>query len=527
MGHLRPALRTLAVLVFIFLGMQAASAAQSVLKVNVQSDLMNIDPIWTTAYITRNHGYMVFDTLFAMDAELEVRPQMAEGHTLSADAKTYTITLREGLQWHDGRPVTPADCIQSIKRWGARDSMGQQLLAQVSAMEVVDDRRFRIHLKAPWGLTLAALGKMSSNVPFMMPERLAKTDPFEQIAEAIGSGPFAFVKAEWRPGAKVVYRRNADYRPRSEPANGAAGGKIVHFDRVEWLYIPDQNTAMNALIVGEIDYIESPSPDFLPILRQADGVKLKIIDPRGSQGWLRINHLLPPFDKLKARQALQYMVDQETYLLAMVGDPTLFRICPAMFVCDTPYASDVGAVRLMAKDPVKAKALLKASGYDGGKVVLLHATDGTHSSPATLVTAQLMRDIGINVEVQAMDWSTLTARRAKKKPLAEGGWSVFHTSWSSLDLINPAANIGVSGGCQAKAWFGWPCDEKIEDLRRAFSAEPDGAKRKALAEQVQARAMEIVTYIPIGQYTSPIAYRADLTGVLEAPVPLFWNIKRR
>jgi len=505
----------------------SAASAESVLKAVVHADLKNTDPIWTTAYITRNHGYMIYDTLFAMNENFEVQPQMADSYTVSDDGKVYTIKLRDGLNWHDGAPVTSEDCIASIKRWGKRDGMGQQLMAVTDRLEAVDSKTFSIVLKEPWALVLAALGKMSSNVPFMMPKRLAETDPFEQVPEQIGSGPFKFIKDEWVPGSKVIYVKNEDYVPRSEPVSAAAGGKVVHFDRVEWLYIPDQQSAMNALINNEVDYFEAPQADLLPILESSPGVKTALSDNFGSQGWLRINHLHPPFNDQKARQAIQLIVDQEMYLQAIVGTPELYKTCPALFMCETPFATDAGAQRVMTQDIQLAKKMLKEAGYNNEKIILMHPTDLAALSAATQVTAQLLRKAGINLEVQAMDWSTLTSRRAERKKPADGGWNIFHTSWIAPDLINPVANIGVSGGCEEKAWFGWPCDEQIEKLRQDFARENDPIKQKQLADTVQARAMEIVTYVPIGQYLDKFAYRDDLDGIIQGPVPLFWNVQRK
>ena len=520
----------------VFTGVAAAALAgavsaptladNSVFRAVVHADLKNIDPIWTTAYISRNHGYMVWDTLFASDEKFEIQPQMAESATVSEDGKTYTIKLRPGLKWHDGSPVTPDDCIASIKRWGQRDGMGQQMMAVVESMEAVDDLTFTIKLKETWGLVLAALGKMSSNVPFMMPKRLAETDPFEQVPDSIGSGPYVFVKDEWVPGSKVVYVKNQAYVPRDEPPSAAAGGKQVYVDRFEWHYIPDHQSAMNAIVNGEVDYWEAVPADLAPVVDAAEGVKILQADPYGSQGWMRINHLHAPFDNKVARQAIQLVVDQETYLQAIVGTPDLYKVCPAMFMCDTPYASDAGSGRVMMQDFDKAKAMLAEAGYNGETIVLMHPTDIATLSAATQVTAQLLRQAGINLEVQAMDWSTLTSRRAEKKAPEEGGWHIFHTSWIAPDLINPVANIGVSGGGTEKAWFGWPTDPEIEGMRQAFARETNPAKQKQLASQVQERAMDSVTYIPIGQYLQYRAIRENVSGFLSAPVPYFWNLAK-
>ena len=265
-------------------GFNAVLADGGTLKVIPHADLKNVDPIWTTAYITRNHGYMIYDTLFSLDADLRPQPQMVDTWTVSDDGLVYTFTLRDGLQWHDGAPVRSADCVASIRRWGQRDGMGQKLLEFTAALDVVDDRTFTLTLREPYGLVLESLGKLSSNVPFMMPERLALTDAFTQVTESIGSGPFIFVRDEWMPGSRVVYVRNPDYVPRPEPPSFAAGGKRVHVDRVEWQYIPDPATAQAALAAREVDYYERPPVDLLPLMERDPGLVVSVIDPLGTQG---------------------------------------------------------------------------------------------------------------------------------------------------------------------------------------------------------------------------------------------------
>jgi peptide/nickel transport system substrate-binding protein len=525
--YLSRGLRLLVLLcLFLLASTSQIFAAGGTLRFIPHADLKNIDPIWTTAYITRNHGYMIYDTLFSLDANLQPQPQMVDTWSVSPDGLTYTFTLRPGLKWHDGAPVRAADCVASIKRWGKRDGMGQKLMDFTKSLDVVDDRTFTLTLKEPYGLVLHSLAKISSNVPFMMPERVAKTDPFTQIKEKIGSGPFIFVEKEWVPGSKVVYVRNPDYIPRPEPASLAAGGKRVYVDRVEWIYIPDQATAQAALAAGEVDYFESPQTDLLPLLESNPDITVAIADPLGSQGWLRPNHLYPPFNNKKARQALLWMVNQEDYMRAVAGDPKFWRTCPAYFVCGTPLETDAGSDALMTQDFAKAKQLLKEAGYDGRPVILMDPTDIPTLHNATLVTAQLLRKIGVNLQVQAMDWSTLTSRRAEKKPPEEGGWNLFHTSWIAPDVFNPVANIGISGGCKEKAWFGWPCDERLEKLRDAWSRTTDPAEQKRLATEIQRVAYDNVPYVITGQYFHARAYRKNIKGVIAAPVPFLWNISK-
>jgi len=509
------------------LAFSASVQAEKVLRIVPHADLKNLDPIWTTAYITRNHAYMVFDTLFAIDEDLQVQPQMVDTWEVSDDNLTYTFKLREGLKWHDGEPVKAEDCIASIERWAKRDGMGQKLMDFTDSLNVIDDNTFSLVLKEPYGLVLDSLGKISSNVPFMMPKRLADVDAFEQVGEIIGSGPFKFVKDEWVPGSKIVYEKNEDYIPRSEPASGAAGGKVVKVDRVEWVYIPDPATTMNALVNGEVDLWETPAVDMVPILKTNADINIEVRDPLGTQGWLRPNHLHPPFDNPKARQALLHAVDQEMYLQALVGDPELYKVCAAYFICGTPNETKVGTDALANVDLDKAKQLLEESGYKGEKVIMMHPTDLPVLNSATLVTAQVLRDIGINLEVQAMDWSTLTSRRAEQKSPADGGWNIFHTYSTGADVSSPIANVGISGGGVEKAWFGWPTDEKTEELRDNFARATTPEDKSRIVDELQSRLFETVPYVNYGQWFQPMAWRSNLDGVLVSPVPFFWNIDKK
>ncbi len=405
--------------------------------------------------------------------------------------------------------------------------MGQKLMAETAGLSVVNDRTFKLTLKAPYGLVLESLGKISSNVPFMMPEAAAKTDAFKQVEGNIGSGPFVFKKDEWVPGNKVVYAKNTAYKPRSETPSFAAGGKQVRVDRVEWVWIDDNATKLAALNAGEVDWWENPPVDMVPVLERNSDVNVAVIDKLGQQGWVRPNSLWPPFNHPKARQALLWMVNQEDYLRAIIGDPNYYTVCGAYFVCGTPYETDAGADALLKQDLDKARQLVKESGYDGSPIVVMDPTDNQRLHGATLVTAQLLRKIGVNVEVQAMDWSTLTSRRAEKKDPKKGGWNIFHTSWNAPDVLTPINNIGVSGGGPEKAWFGWPEDSKLENLRDEWASSTDAGKKKSVATEVQKRAYEVIPYVPFGQWFQPQAWRNNLDGLINAPVPFMWNVSKR
>ncbi|MGA2080138.1 MAG: ABC transporter substrate-binding protein [Holophaga sp.] len=508
--------------------MQALQAQgnDKVIRMIPGGDLKILDPIQNASYITRNHGYMIYDTLFAMDSKGRIKPQMVDTWTLSKDKKVYTFTLRTGLKWHDGNPVKAVDAVASIKRWWAKDVTGRLIMEEATSIEAKDDRTFILNLKEPLGLVVEALGKPSSNVPFMMPERVAKTDPNQQITDTTGSGPFIFKKDEWVPGDKVVYVKNPAYVPRKEPADGLAGGKVVKVDRVEWHYIPDQNTALAAFTNGEMDIFELPQADFIPTLEKNPGVKL-LVDPLGCQGWLRPNHLQPPFNNPKARQALLYLVNQEEYLAA-AGFPEKYRVkrSAAYFMTGSPNATDAGGQAMLGgQNLAKAKQLFQEAGYKGEKVVVLVPSDPPVQAAAAMVTVQNLKKIGINVDAQAMDWSTLLARRAKKEPVDQGGWSIFHTYSVGFDVMSPVVNSYIQGS-GAGAAAGWPDDPEMERLRLAWAREGDLAKRKKITDQIQKRAYETVPYVNFGQFYQPMAIRSNLKGVINIGIPVMWNAEK-
>lgn len=523
-GHIRTALLAVGSTAALLGATALPVLAESVLKVRPHADLKVIDPIATTAYISRNHGYMVYDTLFAQDDDLNVQPQMVDTWQVSDDKLTWTFVLRDGLRFHDGQPVTAADVVASLTRWGARDGLGQKMAAATDRMEAVDAKTVRLVLKEPFGVVLAALSKLSSNVPFVMPKRIAETDPSKNIEDATGSGPFVFRKDMWKPGSQVVYSKFGDYRPRSEPASNMAGGKVAHFDRVEWHYIPDDNTAMNAIFADEIDYFENPTIDLLGQLEADPNVR--VVGLVESQGWMGLNSLYPPFDNVKARRAMQMLVDQEQYLLAAIGNPKHFRTCGAIYVCGTPMALEAGSEWVVKGDVERARQLFAEAGYKGEPIVLMHPTDIPSLNAFSLVTAELMRQAGLNVDLQSIDWSTVVARRAKQDPPKDGGWNIFHTQWIAPDVWDPALNRATLAGGKEKGWFGWYDNPEMEKLSAAYVRADSDAERKRIATELQRLWMETVPVAILGQFSTVAAVRKELTGLIESPVPVFWNVSR-
>ncbi len=507
-----------------------AAASQRVIRFVPQTDVSVLDPIWTTTYPTRDHGYLVFDTLYGQQGPehgFAVTPQMVEGHTVSSDGKEWRFTLRPGLKFHDNEPVLARDCVASIRRWGVRDSFGQALMAATDALSAADDKTIVFRLKHPFPLLPQALGKSPPNMCAMMPERLAKTDPFKQVTEMIGSGPYKFNAAERIVGSRLVYERFAGYVPRpSGTPEWTAGPKIAHFDRVEWKIIADPATALSALATGEVDWWWVPDALLLPVMRSNRDLRVRIVDPTGFIGTMRFNWLNPPFDNPAVRRAVIGAVSQAEYMTAVVGkDPHLWRDGVGYFCPGTPMASKAGMQALTGpRDLAKAKADLEKAGYHGEKVVLLAPQNIPTVKAVADVCNDMMKKIGLNVDYASMDWGTLVARRTSMAPIDKGGWSVFSTFWSGLDMYNPAIHPFLR--CNGKdAAPGWPADAKMESLRDEWLAAPDEAAQKKIAVAMQLRAFDVVPYIPLGQQFNPTAYRKDITGILNG-IPVFWNVRR-
>ncbi|URD35991.1 ABC transporter substrate-binding protein [Methylobacterium tardum] len=502
----------------------AQGTASRTLKFIPQADLTVLDPIWTTAYVTRNHGLAVFDTLYGTDASYAAQPQMVAGHTVENDGTLWRLTLRPGLTFHDGSPVLARDCVASIARWGKRDAMGQTLMAYTDELSAPDDRTIQFRLKKPFALLPDALGKVGSPICAIMPERLAKTDPFTQVTEMVGSGPFRFKADERVVGARVVYERFAGYVPREggEP-QWTSGPKRAFADRVEWTIIPDQATAASAMQTGEMDWWEQPPADLVPTL---GNLTTRITDPTGLIGCLRMNQLQPPFDNPAIRQVLLKVADQTDFMQAVTGtDPKLIHVPTGFFCPGLPMASDVGLGALTGKrDYEAAKKALAAAGYKGEKVVLMGASDFPSLKALADVAADMLTRAGFNVDYQVMDWGSVVQRRAKKDPVAQGGWSAFCTFWAGLDQANPAVSAFLRGTGQSAA-IGWPTSPAIEALRDRWLDAPDTAARKTLAGELQQQAFTDLPYLPLGQYFNQTSYKPSLTGVLDG-VPVFWNVKK-
>jgi peptide/nickel transport system substrate-binding protein len=456
------------------------SASERVLRFIPQSDLTILDPVFSSVYVTRNHAYMIFDTLYGQDSAFRPHPQMVEGATVERDGTQWRLRLRDGLLFHDNTPVLARDCVASIRRWARRDAFGQTLMFTTDELSAPDDLTIQFRLKAPFPMLPEALGKIGINMLPIMPERLAQTDPFKQVTEMIGSGPFRFLPDERISGARVAYARFEKYRPREQGLpDWTAGPKIVHFDRVIWNVIPDAATAAAALQRGEADWWEQPVFDLLPLLQQDPNLTTPLIEETGNIGF---------------------------------------------FAPNTPMASDAGLTALDGPhDAAAARAEIMSAGYNGEKVVIMVPGDYPRISALAQVAADLMKRCGLNVEQQEMDWGSLIQRRANKAPIAQGGWSVFITTFTGADMSNPASHLALRGNGN-DSWFGWPVAPELERLRTAWLAAPDFASQKQIAAQIQQQAFVDVPFLPLGQFFQPSAQRKALVDGLKG-MPMFWNVR--
>ncbi|MCQ4160466.1 ABC transporter substrate-binding protein [Roseomonas sp. GC11] len=502
----------------------AQNSRATTLRFVPQANLSALDPIWTTATVTTNHGFYVFDTLYGVDAQGQPQPQMVEGHELAENGLLWRFRLREGLKFHDGSPVRGVDVIASLKRWAARDPFGQLVARAVVEWQAPEDRSFALRLARPFPLMLDALAKPDSLVAFIMPERLAATDPTKALTEMVGSGPYRFLAAEFNSGSRAVYEKFDGYVPRAEAPENSAGGKVAKFRRIEWHIIPDPATAAAALVNGEVDWWERPHADLQPLLARSRDIQRVVQDTSGRLALMRLNCLHPPFNDPRVRRAIRLAVNQEDYMRATQGDDaTAWNDTRSLFPRRTPFFQD--HKDLMPASLDAAKQALKESGYAGQKVVIINPTDFPDIGPLGQVSADLLRRIGFNVDLAESDWGTVIQRRNSREPVEKGGWSMFHTTGPASFYGNPAMSSLTRGQGEA-GWFGWWKSDRAEELVDRWIYSTDPAEQRKLAHELGRLALDEAGTVPLGQFTIRTALRRDLSGLLTGAAPYPWNLSR-
>jgi len=505
-----------------------AAGNPKVLKFVPQADIALLDPHFSSALVTRNHSHMVYDQLYGVDDAARPRPQMAEGHVVEDDGKTWKITLREGLRFHDGQPVLARDAVASLKRWAKRDVYAISVFGQVDELTALSDTVLQFRLKRPFRLLADLLGKPTPYSSAIMPERLASVAPGQQVSEIVGSGPYKFVARERVPGSLAVYERNAVYVPRTDgPPVGTAGPKVAHFDRVEWHTIPDPATAAGALQAGEVDWWEQPTSDLLPLLRKQSDLTVDIVDTLGYMGVLRFNHLYPPFDNVGVRRALMGAFSETDMMQAVAGEDTsMWKAGVGIFNPMSAVANDAGMEVLNSpRDLGKVKQDLAAAGYNGEKFVFLVPTDLPAINAMSEVAADVFHRLGMNMDYQALDWATVAQRLLSQEPLDKGGWSLNANYAPGFSAMSPAAHSFLRG-IGKQALFGWPTMPKVEELRGAWIDSTDPDEQKRICREIQLQAFQDVPYVPMGSFFFASAYRNDLTGILKGGVAQFTNVRR-
>jgi peptide/nickel transport system substrate-binding protein len=522
-----PALVSLVAFTLGTVGLPAqAQSQEKTLRIAASANIKILDPGFTSAYITRNFGYMVYDTLFSQDSKGQPKPQMVSSYEASKDGLNWKFKLRPGLKFSDGAAVTPTDVVASINRWASRDNVGRAMGVAGGEWTVLGADGFMLQLKEPFAPVLEALSKPSSFPLFVMPERLARNPPTRPLDEVMGSGPFIFKKEEWIPGNKLIFVRNPAYVPRSEAPDGLSGGKKPNFARVEWLYLPDTNSAISALKNGEIDMIERVPPDYVAGLRADPNINVKLAD--SSQGLMVMNQLHPPFDNPKVRRALMMAVDQKKFMSG-IGVSVDMRVphCATYFICGEAGYTDAGSKPYATADLGKAKALLAQSGYKGEKVALLVPTDHPALNAAALVAAQTLRDVGFVVEEKNMTWSNVVARRTKRDLPDAGGWSMYLTVAGQFDLGTPITHAYLAAACGNNS-PGWPCDKRLDELRTEWIKTAAPAKRAQVLSQFHEQAFQSVPYINFGQYSAAFAVRKEIKNAdkIWAGLPSIWMLDK-
>jgi len=498
--------------------------AATTLKFVPYADLALLDPA-VSAFVTRNHVLMVFDTLFGLDEQGVAQPQMLSGHTTSPDGLTWTLTLRDGLRFHDGSPVLARDAVASIQRWWVNDSFGQALAIATNEVSAPDDKTILFRLKRRFGLLPDALAHPTNTMCAIMPERLARTPATSRLTEMVGSGPFRYVAADRVPGALNAYAKFDGYVPRQGTASFTAGPRVVHFDRVEWITTPDPATQVAALKAGEVDFVEQPLMDLVPSLRTNRALKVEVVETKGLIGFLRFNQLFPPFDNPAIRRAVLRAVNQKEFMEAVVGAGVPYDSQCGIFTSNTPLANDAGMEVLSGKHPIDGlKRELEAAGYKGEKIVYLEPTDVPRINAIAEVGADMLRKLGMNVDVIATDWGTTVQRSVSRQPPDKGGWHMFAAFSGGYDMSMPGTHQLMRGNGQG-AYNGWPTLPKLEALRDEWLFAEDKETQLVLARKIQEQALQDVPYLPLGSYYQPVAYKENLSGVSKGLVQ-FTGIKR-
>jgi len=506
-------LASLAVLAAVTLVAIAPIAAQTarkggVLRVGMIGEPPTLDAHATTATITREITVNMYEGLYALDAKLQPVPLLAEGHDVADAGKRYTIRLRKDVKFHNGKPLTSADVVASLKRWGAIAGTGKATFKVVEAIEAKGPNAIEIRLKEPSGSLLTVLASVD-NAAFVYPKDVVDATGDGQLKEFVGTGPFKFV--EHKPDRHVKLARFDGYAARSEPPSGLSGRRTAWVDEILFLPVPDYATRQAGMVTGEYDYIQQVKPDQYDRLKASPGVETLVIKP---YGWATIAFNLKQgvMTNLKLRQAVQAALDVEPMILAGVGHKDFYRVDPGIFFQELPWHSRASAALYNQRDKEKAKRLMKEAGYAGQPIRWIVTTEYEHHYKPAVVGKSQLEDVGFKIDLQVSDWATVVQRRNKPEL-----WDAFSTAFVFVPV--PATSAQVL--CD---WPGWWCNPEKDALLQAMGRELDFKKRYAMWEKVQTIFYTEAPRIKIGDYFRLDARRKDVAGYEPGPYMHFWNV---
>jgi len=499
-----------------------ADTNKKILKIVPHANLTILDPMWTSIYVTRNHGYLIYDTLFSLDINGIPQPQMIKDFKVSDDKLHWSFVLRDDLKWHDGKPVTSEDCIASLKRWSVNSGQGQELFKNIISIKNIDDKSFIIDLQRPYKNVLQSLATISPYVPFMMPKRVADTDPKKQITDYTGSGPFIFKKDLFLPGKKSIYIKNYNYVPRIEPSSYAAGNKEAKVDEIDWISYETQSEAIDALAKGEVDYLESPDPKLLEKIRGNSNIIITTTINEGFVGILRFNSNSSPFNNLAVRRAISSVIDPVIYMTNAFGIEKNWHICQDNYPCNFDSSREKKTFQIDEKRISEAKRIIFESGYKNEPIILLDAIDMPVVSSLTDTTAQNLRRVGFNVVIKKTNWSDMALSRIIQGKNSNNSWDIFHTFWASSDMQDPESIIFSTD--KNNGWFGWPSNPAVEAMREIYPFIKDKKDETDLLVKIKEITKYESNYIPVGQFVLPVAYRKNVRGIIPASAQFYWSV---
>jgi peptide/nickel transport system substrate-binding protein len=476
-----------------------------ILKAAIIGEPPTLDTHTTTATIAYQLAWHIFETLYTYDRQYQPIPHLAEGHTVTPDGRRYTIALRKGVKFHNGKELTAADAAASVNRWGRLHTTGKTIFKSVEAVEAKDPHTLVIHLKEPSGSLLFALAS-----PYLAIHQKSVIDAAgeQPIKDYVGTGPFRFV--EHRPDRHIRLARFKEYSARAEPPDGLGGKRTAYVDEIRFVPVPDVAVRIAGVESGEYHFGQTLKPDQYDRLKANPKIELPIVKPAA---WITAapNHKQGVMTNKKIRQAMQAALDMEPVMQGALGHKAFFRVDGALYFPEQGvFHSQVGVTGYNLKNKERARALLKEAGYAGQPVRWITTKEYDYMYNSAVVAKQQMEDVGFKVDLQVLDWATVVQRRSKPEL-----WDVFTTGIT----FNPDPALTSNLQCN---WPGWWCHEEKERLLAELIRESDPKKRRAIIERIQAVFYEDVGRIKMGDFFNLLATR-DLKGFKGGAFLHFWD----